>query len=209
MIETLLRRFLDSPTRLWAVIIVTLGIGLIIILPFADEYSSSREGRAQLEELVAQTRHEVAGLEEVRRKVGEKRERLRRLEARAVAADQVSLFRQEIVDWARKAGCQVRRVRLESPRSRVWQKGDSLLGSATIQRKSAESPYVLKQQLLSVSVSGTLANIKDLFAQLHSTDRLVRSRGFSMLPSRDDRKQVVLNMELMLFDLTKSEVPPK
>lgn len=207
MIRTILQRFLDSPTRHWAIIIAVLAIGLTTVLPAADELNKSRQDRAQLEELAARLRSEVADLEDVRRKAEEKLERLGELEALAVAADQVPLFRQEIVDWARTAGCQVRRIRLESPRSQGWQEGDSLLESTAAKRRNLDSPYVLQMQPLSVSVSGTLPKVKNLLTQLHSSDRLIQFISLSVSPSRDNRKEVVLNVELMLLDLTKAEVP--
>ncbi len=207
MNRTILRRFLDHPARHWGIIVAILGIGLTTVLPAADELNRSRQDRAQLEEEAAHVRLEVANLEEVRWKAREKQQRLEELEALAVADDQVPLFRQEIVDWARKAGCQVRRTRLESPRSRQWQKGDRLSEPITAKRKKLDSPYVLTEQPLSVSVSGMLPNVKRLLTQLHSTNRLIQCRKLSLSPSSDNRKEVVLNIELVLFDLTKVEVP--
>ena len=208
MIETALRRFVEHPARHWAIIILILGIGFTVVLPIADEHSNSRQDRAHLEELVAKMRREVADLEEVRRKANEKRERLSELEALAVAADQVPLFRQEVVDWARKSGCQVRRIRLEPPKSQRWQKGDTLSESTAAKRKRVDSPYVLQTQPLSVSVSGTLSKVKSLLSELHSSDRLIQCGNLLVNPSRDNRKEVVLNVELMLFDLTRAETPP-
>ncbi|NQU20727.1 MAG: hypothetical protein HQ567_05540 [Candidatus Nealsonbacteria bacterium] len=206
MIRTILRRFLDHPARRWGIIIAILGIGLTTVLPAADELSRSRRDRAQLEEDSSRMRREVAALEDVRCNAKEEQQRLEELEAMAVTADQVPLFRQEIVDWARKAGCQVRRIRLESPRSQQWQEGDSLESTAA-KRKKPDSSYVLKMQSLSVSVSGALPEVKRLLTQLHSTNRLIQCRKFSIAPSHDSRKEVVLNLELMLFDLSKAEVP--
>lgn len=203
MTRTILRRFLDHPARRWGIIIAILGIGLTTVLPAADELSRSRRDRAQLEEDSSRMRREVAVLEDVRREAIEKQQRLRELEARAVTAEQVPLFRQEIVDWVRKAGCQVRRIRLEPPRSQQWQEADSS-ESTSARRKKPESPYVLRTQSLSVSVSGALPEVKRLLTQVYSTDRLVQCRKFSVSPSRDSRKEVVLNVELMLFDLSKA-----
>lgn len=207
MIKTILRSFLDHPSRHWGIIVAISAIGLTAVLPAADELNRSRQSRAQLEEDAARMRREVADLEGVRQKAEEKQQRLSELEALAVAADQVPLFRQEIVDWARKSGCQVRRIRLESPRSREWQKGDRLSEPASAKRKKPDSSYVLKMQPLSVSVSGTLPKVKRLLAELHSTDRLIQCKNLTISPSRDNQKEVVLNIELMLFDLTEPEVP--
>jgi Tfp pilus assembly protein PilO len=205
--KTILRRFLDNPARRWAVIFAILGIGLTAVLPAADELNKSRRDRTQLEQLAARMRSDVAGLERVRSEATRKREGLGKLEALAVAGDQVPVFRQEIVDWAREAGCQVRRVRLDSPRSQGWHEGGSLFELSSARRTKLDSPYVLQMQPLSVSVSGTLSKVRQLLNKLHSTDRLIQCRSLSVCPSRDDRREVVLNVELVLFGLTRAEEP--
>ena len=207
-----LRRFLDNPSRHWAIIVVILVIGLTTVLPAADELSRSRQNRAKLEESAARMRREVADLEDVRQKAEEGRKRLEELEALSVSVENVPLFRQEIVAWARKSGCQVRRTRPGSPRSRRWDEGDSLFASTAVKRtptgeKKLDSPYVLQTQPLSVSVAGTLPRVKKLLAQLHSANRLIQFEEFTLAPSRDNPKEVVLDIELLLFDLVKAEVP--
>ncbi len=136
-----------------------------------------------------------------------KRARLDQLEKLPIAADEVYLFRQEIVDWVRDAGCQIRRVRLESPRSRPWHQADDLLQRTTTQPGRTDSSYILKMQPLSISVSGTLENVKSLLGQLRSANRLIRSTKLSMYPSRENRKQLEVDLELLLFDLTKAPAP--
>jgi Tfp pilus assembly protein PilO len=206
--KTILRRFLEHPSRHWAIIAAILGMGLTTVLPAADELSRSRQDRAQLEELAARMRSEVADLEDVRLRTREEQQRLKKLEALAITAEQVPLFRQEIVDWARTAGCQVRRIRLGSARSQGWQEGGSLFESTSAKRRKLNSPYVLQMQPLSVSVSGTLPKVKRLLTELHSTDRMIHCENLSVSPSSDDRREVVLNVDLTLIDLTKSEAQP-
>ena len=207
MIETLLRRYLESRARVWGVIILTLGLGVAGILPAADNYQEARQRRAELRDLVARIRHDVAGLEQAREKANEKREQLEKLEALTIATDQVPTFRQEIVDGARQAGCQVRRIRVGSPRSRTWHEGDNPLDRTTANPGKTDSPYVLTTHPLTVSVSGALANVESVLSHLQSTDRLIHSESLSLYPTNENRKQVILELELMLFDVTRAEPP--
>jgi hypothetical protein len=117
------------------------------------------------------------------------------------------VFRQEVVDWARNAGCQIRRIRVGTPRSQPWKEGNSPLESTANKPQNVDSGYVLRMQPLSLLVSGRLTNVKGLLAQLRSTDRLVQSRKLSLHSTREDPNQLVLEIELMLFDLTKAEAP--
>ena len=209
MIEAILQRCLTSRRRRWAVIILTLGLGVVVILPATDEYSDSRDCRRRLRTHVADAHSDVAALDRLRQVADQKRTRLNQLEALAVPTDQVHLFRQEIIGWARGAGCQVRRIRTESPQSRPWHIGDSLPDTtAGGSRSMDDSPYRLNMHPLSLSVSGTLSGVKSLLDRLHSTDRLIRNRTLSIHPpGQDNRKQVVMDIELNLFNLTKTETP--
>lgn len=208
MNETLLRRYLDNPARHWGVIALILAVGVTVILPGVDRYNSARQDCARLRTRIDQMRHDVAGLEEARRAASEKRARLGRLESSTVATDKIHLFRQEMVDWARKSGCQVRRIRVGSPRTRPWYEGEDPLEPPTTKPRKAESPYVLTMCQLSVSASGTLPSVKGLLARLGSSGRLAQGRSLALNPSRENRKQVVMDLELLLFDLTTTENLP-
>jgi hypothetical protein len=71
-----------------------------------------------------------------------------------------------------------------------------------------DSPYRLNVHPLSLSVSGTLSGVKALLDRLHSTDRLIRNKSLAVYPpGQEDRRQVVMDLELNLFNLTKTEIP--
>ena len=74
--------------------------------------------------------------------------------------------------------------------------------------KKIESPYSLTMHQLTISVSGTLAGIKDLLNQLGSSGWLIQRRSLSLNPVRENRNQVVMDLELMLFDLTTANTRP-
>ncbi len=214
MNNSALGRFLVHPARHWGVVAMILGLGLMVMLPAADDYGDSRKMRAELQKTVARQRHEVKDLDETKQEASAKLADLKQWQARAFSDDQLRSFRQEVEDWARKSGCQVRRIRLDpkAARTRPWRKGDSLeRTSGSSRRTNARNapPYVLKSQPLSVSVSGPLEGVKDLLAQLHSARRLLQSKSLTINPSPGKATGVDLIIELELFDLTKVKAPPK
>jgi hypothetical protein len=76
------------------------------------------------------------------------------------------------------------------------------------ERKKAESPYMLNTSSISVSVSGSLSGIKDLLAHLQSARRLVHSKSLSLSSTRENPKELVLDLELLLFNLLEVEAVP-
>src|SRR5436190_9961038 len=54
MVETLVRRVLAHPKRVWIVISITLGIGLLFTWPAVDSYSAAKDYRAKLESDLAE-----------------------------------------------------------------------------------------------------------------------------------------------------------
>lgn len=207
MIEAWLRRFAESPMRTWAVIIVILAIGLLAISPATDDYTDLRDCRTRLRARVAKARGGVAGLAEVRREARQKQRRLAELRARLVPADEVHLFRQEVVGLARSSGCRIRRIRVGSPLTRAWKEAVPPGGPAAAggRGKEKKPPYELIEQPFFLSVSGTLSSTKGLLAQLQAMDRSVRRKSLSLQPSRENPNEVVLEMELLLFDLGRVE----
>ncbi len=208
MIETVLRRCLQGPGRIWLLITLTCGIGLMVILPGTDEYTDSRECRAKLQARMAEMRKQVANIDQFRQSGVEKRTRLEELETLTIPADDLHVARQEIVAWARESGCQVRRIRVGEPRSRPWRRGDSLIEAdlPSAPRKS-DSSYLLNLWPCSLSVSGTLADVRSLLSNLESSNRLISGKRMSLAPTSENRERVVMDLELTLFNLTKAAPP--
>jgi hypothetical protein len=58
---------------------------------------------------------------------------------------------------------------------------------------------------MSLSMTGTLEAVKDLLSRLQSSNRLIHCQNFSLGPVRNNPKEVVLDLELLLFDLTEAK----
>ena len=208
MTETVLRRCLQGRGRVCLLITLICGIGVMVILPGTDEYNDSRECRAQLGARMAEMRQQVANIDQLRRAAAAKRTRLKQLETLTIPADDLHVARQEIVAWARESGCQIRRIRVGDPRSRPWRRGDSLIEVDTPSTpRKPDSSYVLNLWPCSLSVSGTLADVRRLLDNLESSDRLISGNRMSLAPTSDNRQQVVVDLELTLFNLAKAAAP--
>jgi Tfp pilus assembly protein PilO len=185
--------------RLWGVIILVLGISVIAILPLADEYDSVCKQRDESRALVAQTRAEAANLEEARQVAFQCRKDLSELKALTVPEEEVPAFRQEVVEWAREAGCQVRRIRVEGPRTRRWEAPGEK--SQPARQGSPQDLSQLIERPLSITVSGALPNVEALLDRLYASRRMIQFAGLTLNPTRDNRKEVVLDLNLTLLEL--------
>jgi hypothetical protein len=208
MIETVIRRCLRGRGRVWLLIILICGVGVMAILPGTDEYNDSRECRAQLAARLAEMRLRVANIDQQRRIAAEKRLRLEELETLTIPHDDLHLFRQEIVAWTRNSGCQIRRIHVGEPRPRPWHRGDSLFEVDTSPAaKKPDTSYVLNSWPCSVSISGTLAGVKSLLNDLESSKRLISGNKMSLRPTPQNGEQVVMDLELTLFNLAPAATP--
>lgn len=208
MIETVIRRCLQGRGRFWLLITLICGVGVMVILPGTDEYSDSRECRAQLAARLAEMRQQVANIDQQRRTAAEKQIRLKELETLTIPADDLHVFRQEIVTWARNSGCQVRRIHVGKPRPRPWSRGDSLLEvDAPSAAEKPDSSYVLNSWPCLVSISGTLAGARSLLNDLESSKRLISGEKMTLRPTPENTEQVVMDLELTLFNLAKAAAP--
>ena len=208
MIETVLRRCLRGRERVWLLITLICGIGVMVVLPGTDEYNDSRKCRAKLRARMAEMRQQVANIDQLRRAAAEKRTRLEQLETLTIPADDLHVARGEIVAWARKSRCQVRRIHVGEPRSRPWHRGDSLIEADNLSTPGKpNSSYLLNLWPCSLSVSGTLADVRSLLDNLESSKRLISGNKMSLAPVAENKEQVVVDLELTLFNLAKAAPP--
>ena len=208
MAETIIRRCLQGRGRLWLLITLICGVGVMVILPGTDKYNDSRECRARLAARLAEMRQQVGNLDQLRTTAAEKRIRLEELDAMNVPADDQHLFRQEIVTWVRNSGCQVRRINVGEPQSRPWSRGDKLFEmDARSRAKKSDSLYVLNSWPCSVSVSGTLGGVRSLLNDLESSKRFMSGNKMSLSPVPENRDQAVMDLELTLFNLAEIAAP--
>jgi len=203
MVGQLLRRLAEHPRGRVFVIILSFVIGLVLVWPLADEYSALAENREKLVTDLYDTQLEGDRLTDFERRVGETTRKLGELEARAVGEDELAEFRGRIVELARQAGCQVRRINASSAKARSWRENDHVVELPKGSQDNKETGYELKTQSFVVTVGGTLPNLQRFLAALHAQRNLEHVRSFSLRPEGADRKEIVLDLELWLFDLSR------
>ena len=208
MTETIIQRCLWGRGRFWLLIILICGMSVTVILPATDEYSDSRECRARLTSRLAEMRQQIANIDQLKRTAADKRARLEELEVINIPADDLHVFRREIVTWARNSGCQVRRIRVGEPQSRPWHQGDTLLEmDARSTAEKSDSSYSLNSWPCSLSILGTLPGVRSLLNDLESSKRLISGKRMSLRPTPENREQVVMDLELTLFNLAEAVAP--
>ena len=160
MIEQLLRRFLESPGRRGIVITLTFLIGLAVIWPAADEYRALQNQQVRLTATLTNTRATVERLPAFQQQVDQKIQLLTALESQELKEQDANQFRNWIVGLGRQTGCDMRRVHIGTATGQRWRENANPLETST--SACAETAYVLKSLPVSVVVSGSLGNVKQL-----------------------------------------------
>ena len=205
MIEHILRRFLELPSRRWIVITVTFLIGLVVLWPLVDEYLVLLEQQSQLSRSIVSTRKDVGQLSLYEKRLTEKATLLAGLERETLSETMAREFRTKVVTMVRESGCQIRRIQLIEPRTRKWHKKDNPIRMMTATEKGKETKFELVSQQLKLSVTGPMHGVKDLLERMDATEKLIHTTNFSLQPGVQDRNLIELDLEIILFDLVKPE----
>ena len=207
MVESLLRRFVEYEQRRWVVIILSLTIALAAILPLADEYTALCEERSRLESLIDSTQLLVQNIDGLETRAREQAEALAQFEVRGVSHQDVQQFRSDVVRWAKTAECRVQSIRVVSGRSRRWRENDQPLEFRANGKTDKETPFLLTTQTFSVSIAAPLGQIKDFMNKMHADKRLIHVKGYNLRSLPGGSTILVLELDLMLFDLTEATEP--
>lgn len=206
MNETPLERVCNSPHRWLIVTGVTFLIALLTVLPQADVLLAARTERADLEKHREDALQTTGTLPQYESRVLEQEAQLATLTKQEVDEEHVTEFRRWLVEAARQAGCQVRRVNLANPIRRRWATNDSLL--AEVKKKlpiKDASPFDLETRSLSLSVTGTTPEIQALLRTLDTDTRIKQTNGITLRPSGRNRKQLQLDLDLWYFALSPTQ----
>lgn len=203
-IESVLKFLLEGRMRGWTLLIGICAAILTMVLPAVDENRALRHQRTELAVQLFQRRRQLAGQDAARRKAAVKLAELQEWEVRGIPAEGIHQFRKQIVDMARESQCQIRRVRVDAPVSRVWKEEDHPLKRNTSRDDTGDSPHVLQSHRVSLSLSGTLGGVRNMLDRLHAANRFVHCERLSLVPLRENRREAVLDIELLLFDLTEA-----
>jgi hypothetical protein len=209
-VEAMLRSMLEGRRRWWTVIILIALVMLVLGLPAVDDYIALRKREQELSVAYRAEQTQLDRREELAQRASTIDVRLAGYAARGLTDETVSEFRHQIVELTRGAGCQLRRLNLESVSYRPWLKDDHPLRKATGGRNRKEEEasatgFDLRSQVVSLSVSGKVADVQKLLAAVTSTGKLMQMQSLNLRPSASDRGEAVLEMQFTVFGLTKTQ----
>ena len=204
MIEQALRRFCESKHRTLIVIAGTFVVGLVLVLPLVDVYCAGvNEQETLLTEL--ESAEQVAKtLPQFESRVAEKVAQLDAIGRRTVDDESLPALRERLVDLAKDTGCSIRRLTPGAASSRPWTPGDSPIAPATDpKRNESKTSFVLEWRPVSISLSGTSANLRSMVERVAADGMLMHTKSFEMFPSSPSRQTLTLDMELWYFTLAR------
>jgi hypothetical protein len=202
MINQALRRFCDSPHRPLIVIAGTLVVALLLLPPLVDVYSAGRADRKALSAELELARESAARVEGFESRLAERLARLAEFEDRAVDDRSLAAVRGKLVDLAKEAGCSLRRLNVGATSSRAWSAGDDPLAlRADPKRSDASAGFNLEWRPITISVSGTSANLQNLLERIAATGILFHAKSLDIYPSSPSRQSLTLDIELWCYTL--------
>lgn len=202
-IQPAVRRFVEHPKKRIFVTTVTGLILLAFVWPAVDEYSAINGRRKELEDNLATALETSSKLHDYEALLTRQQSLNEDITNRVMTEQRVEQLRTEIVQLVRDAGCGLRRIRLGEPRERTWAKDDNVLQTRTVADKSKATPFVLRTRQFGVSVTGPMANVSQLLAELNRRTYLMHAAGFTMQKSDESDETVELELELLLIELAR------
>jgi hypothetical protein len=204
MIEQALRRFCESKHRTLIVIAGTFVVGLLLVLPLVDVYCAGNNEKEALIEELASAEQVAAALPKLESRAAEKLAQLEAFERRTVDEASMPVLRGKLVDLAKEAGCSIRRLNVGAASSRAWKPGDNPI-AATGDPKTSESKsgFLLEWRPVSLSLSGTSANLRNMVERIAAAGMLMHTKSFEMYPSSPTRQSLTLDLELWYYTLAR------
>ena len=199
---------LERPERRVSVITIIVGLGLTAVWTGADEYRAASDRRAALDQQLREAQRAEAQLPAIRRRAADVENTLEELRERLVTIEDGHAFREYVIAMARRAGCEVRRIHLAQPQRRPWHPGDDPLAMGATTAAQKPSPFTLERRTLSLTISGSLAAIESLLEQFEATGKVIHTRRLGLKPDRSQRNVTTMEMELVLFGLSRKEITP-
>ncbi|MCI0332157.1 MAG: hypothetical protein L0228_02895 [Planctomycetes bacterium] len=203
MIEQALRSFCEATRRTLIVIAGTFVVGLVLVLPLVDVLRNGHDEKEGLTTELDSARTIAAGLEGFEKRVTEKLAELEVFEARTVDDASMPVLRGKLVDLAKETGCSVRRITVGAAASRPWLPGESPIGPADPKHHEASSTFKLEWRPVSISLSGTSANLRTMMDRINDSGMLMHAKTFEMYPSSPSRQSLTLDLELWYYTLAR------
>ena len=206
MNDRLLQGAQNPALRLWVALGVALGTGAVAGLPALDGYVARRGESRRLAKELAEYRDSLARLPELEKLMEQRDGPAHDSASQASSGDASHSFRSRVVELSRQARCQVRQIQLGEHRQGDWKKGDPPLQVPNKSSQEVKGPYVLESQAITISLTGSLANVKQFMHLLAEEHRLIHTRRLSLKPS-PDAAQITLELEILLLELDYVQPP--
>jgi hypothetical protein len=202
MIRQTIRTLAESRYRWLIVTGGTFAVGLVLVVPLVDVVSAEHAEKEALLAEVGAASLVSAQLDKYQSRVDERVAELNALEARTVDDGRLPAVRDRLVELARQTGCSLRRMNVGDPMTRPWYANDT----PTDQRpdakgREAETKFNLQWRPISISVSGSVADLRSLLEKIKAENMLVYTKSFEIYPSSVSRKALTLDMDLWYFTL--------
>ena len=201
----LLYQLINHHARWWIVITGTGMIGLVLLWPAVDDYLAVKSVQDELNESLAKMKQGVDRLDHFANLVSQKKSALELLEAKAQSDKTVGQFRNRVVQLVRQSGCKMRRVRLGPPSWRRWRETDDPFTWKSVADAGAETQFDLRTQLLSISLTGSVKQISNFLTKIHQLDSFIHTMNLSLQRSHEGGKSAVLELDLLLLNLTMAD----
>ena len=211
-VKARLPRVLEHPARRPIVIIVTLALGLLALLPAADDYLTALSDRHTMKELLQRAKNDKLEIGELKQIRDQRIHEAKQLAKRGVPAKDVFRLRDSLVDLLRENGCRLNQIDLGEIQVREWLKDDNpvrplILKKSDPERDRQQTPYQLESHTIVLSASGSLDKLRQFLSKVHALKRMIHTETVSIRVAAGAKKQFVLEMELRLFHL--GQKPPE
>lgn len=203
MIEPALQQFLAYPYRKQAVIILTLLTGLVVVWPAVDGYIEARTLKSDASTKLAKTNEEITKLPRHTELFKKKQEELAALTRRTVKEDSAQRLRNDLVQLVRKAGCTMRRIRLDGATRRDWMENDSPVTGPDLVDPGQKTPFQLVSRQLSLSITGQMPKLHEFLAEIHKVDKTMHTRSITLQRAGRSKGVATLDLDMVLFDFEK------
>ena len=207
-VNPLLWKFLESPRRGLIVITLTALVGLLTLWPAVDNYFRLCQSERETVVAIEQAKQQEQSLPDLKARLNERVNQLKQLEQGTINDKQARQLRNDLVEWTRAAGCQVRRIEVDPAQRRPWLEDDHPLRLPMHNRNAKQTPYILRTQKLIVSIRGDFPRVRNLLAQIQETPHLMHTHSLSVRPLGEDSSEVMLELQVIMFDLENKQVQP-
>ncbi len=206
MNESPIRRFCESSHRKLIVVIVTTLVGLVVLIPLADDYFDKKESRRTLADELDRARQTAETLPAFEERVTALAQETGEYEARSVSQNSISQYRSKLVGLIRDSNCKVRRLDVGAPTSRPWLENDNPLKKPAAKGLAAKkTPFTLVRSSVVLTVDGTMDNINSLLEKLYKEKTFAHPRRLDLHSVGRQGGSVAVELELWLFALSRNK----